>query len=180
MQPVQIALTDDLALKARLALDHLLADEEHVQLTDEERADFERLAVIFGQVATHPEQFKPTGRLAARIKKVGRRVQGPAQPQSHRNKRKARQERRQRYHKWRRRERKALAEMHNRAMEQYERERQEMEAFYRAVEERIASQPKFQIKDIHGNIVLSDIPAEAILNAEGEPAFPQSKIVVAR
>lgn len=156
---------------ARYAIDALLADENHIT-TDEERADFERLAVFLGQVAASPESFPLTGKNASRIRSVIRRAKGPAQP-PRKSKRHARLEKRQGRQKFLRENRRELAAQYNAARQQMEDEMREAEEHIRATEERIAKQPKFSIKDANGNIALSDIPAEAILREDGEPAFPQ-------
>lgn len=174
--PVQVALTDDLALKARLAIDSLLADENY-QFEDDERADFERLAVFLGQVATNPGQFRPQGKLAKSVRRVTRRVAGQAQPQSRRNRRKARQERRQGYAKRRRQERRALAERFNAAREVYEAERKEMEEIAAEQAARWERQAKYRIVTPDGDVYLDEIPAELIQTAEGEPAFKQLIVV---
>lgn len=156
---------------ARYAIDVLLEDENHIT-TDEERTEFERLAVFLGQVAASPELFPPTGKNANRIRSIVRRVKGPAQP-PRKPKRHARLEKRQGRQKFLRQHRRELAAEYNSAREKFELERAEMEEMIRATEERIAKQPKFQIKDVQGNVVVRDIPAEAILREDGEPAFPQ-------
>jgi hypothetical protein len=48
-----------------------------------------------------------------------------------------------------------------------------MERIHEETVARIANQPKFQIKDVSGRVIVSDVPAEAILREDGEPAFPQ-------
>lgn len=172
MQFAEIVVTDQQALMARLALDTMLADPERYAMEDEERADFERLAVFLGQVAQSPGSFPVSGKNAARIRSIVRRAKGPAQP-ARKPKRHARLEQRQHRAKFLRTNRRELAEQYNAAVATFEADRIEAEEFMRAAEERIAGQPKFAVKDMAGNIVLADIPAEAILNAEGEPAFPQ-------
>lgn len=174
--PVQVALTDDLALKSRLAIDSILADDNY-QFEDEERADFERLAVFFGQVATNPGGFRPQGKMAKSLRKVTRRVAGPSQPQSRRNRRKARQQRRQGYSKWRRRERRALVEQYNQARATYEQERKEMEEMAAADEARWEKQRKFRIVTPDGQVLVDEIPEELIQTVEGEPAFPKLIVV---
>jgi hypothetical protein len=156
---------------ARLALDTMLADPEQFVMEDEERAEFERLSVFLGQVATSPEAFPLTGENATRIRKVVRRVKGAAQP-APKPKRHRRLEQRQSRQKFLRANRQEFARQYNEARQKMEDEMREAEEHMRATEERIAKQPKFSIKDSAGNIALSDIPAEAILREDGEPAFP--------
>ena len=142
-------------------------------MEDEERAEYERLATFMGQVYTNPEAFPVMGESATKIRSIVRKAKGAAQPQSRRNKRKARQEQRQSRQKFLRQHRREFAQAYNEAREKMEAEMREAEEVMRAAEERIATQPKFQIKNVNGQVVLTDVPAEAILNAEGEPAFPQ-------
>jgi hypothetical protein len=168
----EIVITDQQASIARLALDTMLADEERFVMTDEERVDFERLAVFMGQVAASPDAFPVTGKNAARIRSIVRRTKGPSQT-PRKPKRHARLEQRQSRQKFLRKHRRELAEQYNVARQQMEDEMREADELIRAAEERIASQPKFSIKDVQGNVVLHDIPAEAILREDGEPAFPQ-------
>lgn len=156
---------------ARYAIDALLADENHIT-TEEERDEFQRLAVFLGQVATSPEAFPPQGKNATRIRGIVRRAKGPAQPQSRKNKRKERQERRQGAAKRRRQERREFTAAYNEALAKVEADMREAEEAQRALEERIAKQPKFTIKAVDGRVILTDIPAEAILREDGEPAFP--------
>lgn len=156
---------------ARYAIDALLEDENHIT-TDEERTEFERLAVFLGQVAASPESFPVTGKNATKIRSIVRRVKGPAQP-PRKPKRHARLEKRQGRQKFLRENRRELVEEFNRIRELHEQEAREAEEAIRQAEERIAKQPKFQIKDVNGNVVVRDVPAEAILREDGEPAFPQ-------
>lgn len=176
MQPVEILLTDELALKARLAIDSILADDNYV-MEDEEEADFKRLAVFLGQVATHPESFRPQGKNATRVRSLVRKAKGAAQPQSRRNKRKARQEKRQGYAKWRRREQKALAEKFNAAREIYEQEAREAEEYHAEQIARLEKQPKYKVVSMDGRVIVDEIPAEFILKQDDEPAFPQLIVV---
>jgi len=99
-------------------------------------------------------------------------VKGPAQP-PRKPKRHARLEQRQSRQKFLREQRRELVAEFNRIRELHEQERLEAEEYLAAAEERIAKQPKFTIKDAQGNVVLQEIPAEAILREDGEPAFPQ-------
>ena len=168
MQFAQIVISADQALMARLALDTMLADPEQFVMEPEETAEFERLSVFLGQVATNPAAFPLTGKNATKIRSIVRRAKGPAQPQGRKPKRHARLEQRQSRQKFLRLNRRELAEQYNEARQRMEDEMREAEEMIRATEARIASQPKFSIKDADGNVVLRDIPAEAILRA-----FPQ-------
>src|SRR5579859_6179227 len=115
MQFVQTLITDEQALKIRLAIDMVLQDPERFVMTDEERQEYERLAVFYGHAVTNPSAFSPTGEMAQTVKKIVRRAKGPAQPKSLRNKPKARQERRRAIQKLRRKQRREYNEQYNAA-----------------------------------------------------------------
>ncbi len=172
MQFAEIVITDQQAGLARVVIDIALGDPDRFVMTDEERADYERLAVFLGQVATNPEAFPVTGKNAAKIRGIIRKANGPAQP-TRKPKRHARLEKRQSRQKFLRKNRRELAVQYNEAVAKVESDRAEMEQIQAEIEARIATQPKFQIKDVNGRIIVADVPAEAILRADGEPAFPQ-------
>lgn len=176
MTPVEIVLTDEQALIARTALESIIADENY-ELTEEERAEFERLSAFLGIVSQYPSRFPVTGKLAPSVRKAIRRVKGAAQPQSRRNRRKARQERRQGYAKVRRQARREHREAYNRAVELYEAEAREMQEIAAEQEARWASQPQYKIVTPEGEIIVDNIPAELIQTAEGAPAFPKLIVV---
>lgn len=145
----------------RAALDIVLNDPERYVLTEEERSAYERLAVFFGSAAVDPARFPLSPKQASRIKAVVKKTRGPAQPQSRRNKRKARQERRISFAKKRRKQNREFREAYNEAMAKMAAEREEMEAAYREVEARVAAEPKFDIVDGQGNLIMSSVPQSA-------------------
>jgi len=153
MQLTQLLLADEQALKVRLAIDLVLQDPERFVMTDEERNEYERLAVFFGTVASDPSRFAPTGEMAQTVKSLVRRARGPAQPQSGRNKRKVRQERRQGFAKRRRAQRREFAEAYNAAVERVERD----------MAEKYDKEPKFMILRADGVPIMTDIPASMVV-----------------
>lgn len=146
----------------RAALDIVLNDPERYVLTDEERQQYERLAVLYGHAAVDASRFPLSPKQAARLKSVVKKARGPAQPQSRRNKRKARQERRIAFAKQRRKNNREFREQYNEAMRQMEAEREEAEKAYAEIAARIENERKYQIKDGMGNLIMSEIPASAI------------------
>ncbi len=112
MHYVQIVLTDDLAQLFREGLSNIAVDPE----ADPNRAAQLQVAEGFlDNVIANPSAFPVTGAMANSIKARLRKLSGPAQPQSRRNRRKARQERRMRTAKARRQERRELAAAYNEA-----------------------------------------------------------------
>jgi hypothetical protein len=133
VQFAQVLLSDEQALMTRLALDLILNDPERYEMTDDERAAYERLAVFFGHIAADPSRFAPTGERAKTVKSLVRRAKGAAQPQSRRKpKRSQGQQKRDRA------ARRLSVEAWNKAVEQYHRELEEAEAYQR--EQEIAAQ----------------------------------------
>lgn len=151
----------------RAALDIVLNDPERYVMTEEERSQYERLAVFFGTAAVDPSRFPLSPRQASRIKSVVKKARGPAQPQSRRNKRKARQERRIAFAKQRRKDRREFAAAYNEAMRKMAEEQEEMEKAYAEVQARIEAEPKFAVYDGVGNLIMSGIPESAIRPMEG-------------
>ena len=154
----------------RAALDIVLNDPERYVLTEEERSAYERLAVFFGHAVVDPSRFPLSPRQASRIKSVVKKARGPAQPQSRRNKRKARQERRIAFAKQRRKQNREFREQYNEAMAQLRKEQEEMEQAYAEVQARIEAEPKFDIFDGVGNLIMSGVPESAIRSQETDPA----------
>lgn len=175
MQFVQVVLTDDQALLARAALDLILNDPERYVMTDEERADYERLAVFLGHVAQNPSEFPVTGKMATSVRKAVRRIAGPAQPQSRRRKRSQGQQKRDR------KARRELVAAYNEAVARMEAERQEAEEAHRELLERIEPQPKYRVVSAGGEVILDGVPAEFIQPVDEDgPAITRDKIVLAR
>lgn len=162
MQFVELVVSDEQALMTRAAIDLVLSDPERYVMTDEERADYERLAVFFGTAAIEPYKFPLSGRQAARIKSVIRKAKGPAQPQSRRNKRKARQARRIGFAKQRRKDNREFKDAYNEAMAKLRAEEAEAEQAHEEIAARTANEPKFDIVDGAGQLIMSDVPASAL------------------
>lgn len=163
MQFAQVVITDEQALLTRVALDLVLQDEERFVMSDEERADYARLAVFFGKVAQHPGAFPPTGKRATAVRQIVRRAKGSAQPQSRRNKRKARQEKRMSNSKRRRAERQEFTKLYNEALEKFEAERAEMEAAELELIEKFKDEPRVMVLRADGVPILTDVPASMVV-----------------
>ncbi|MDE2103114.1 MAG: hypothetical protein KGL39_38065 [Patescibacteria group bacterium] len=163
MQFVQTLITDEQALKVRLAIDLVLQDPERFVMTDEERTEYERLAVFYGHAASNPAAFSPTGEMAQTVKKLVRSAKGPAQPSSRRNRRKRRQERRTSWRKRERMHRRETAEQFNAAMEALRRDAEEAEAAAQEAQTRYESEAKFDILGPDGQtVMLRGVPESAI------------------
>jgi septal ring factor EnvC (AmiA/AmiB activator) len=171
VQFVQTLITDEQALKIRLAIDMILQDPERFVMTDEERQEYERLAVFYGHAVTNPSAFSPTGEMAQTVKKLVRRAKGPAQPKSLRNKRKARQARRRAWQKIQRQQRREMAEQFNAAVEQLAKDREEAEAAAQELAAKYETEHKFDLFDGFGNLIMAGIPESALRDhavVEGE------------
>jgi hypothetical protein len=138
--------------------------------------------VFFGTAAVDPARFPLSPRQAARLKSIVKRAKGPVQPQSRRNKRKARQERRQSFHKRRRQERKQFTEQYNAAYAEMLKEQEEMEKAYAEIQARVANETKFDIVDGQGNLIMAGVPQSAIVmqDAAGDPTELPEKAETAR
>lgn len=169
MRFVQPLLTDEQSLLTSLAIKLILEDEERFVLSEDERAQYEKLATFFGIVAQRPTQFAPTGQNASTVKSIVKRAKGPAQPQTRRNARKARQLRRRAHQKLMRKQRREVAEQWNAAVEQYEQERAEAEAQAQELVERLDAEPKLMLTDAFGNVVMTDIPESLVKPMPVEP-----------
>lgn len=163
MQFIQTLVTDEQALQIRLAIDMVLQTPDRFVLSDEERTEYERLAVFWGHAASNPSAFSPTGEMAQRVKSIVRRAKGPAQPKSRRNKRKERQARRQSYQKMRRAQRREYNALFNNAMESLHADQVEMEQIAQERVKQYESEPKFEIRGPDGSIVMAGVPASAII-----------------
>lgn len=169
---VEVVLTDGqaglLAAAADITLRSNAADDGLVTLEEDEATEIERLAVFMTTVAANPQHFPVTGRmartikkrtLASRLPKIGAGDTG----RSVRNGRKARQERRARFHKDRRKHRRETAEAYNTARTKMEAEVAEMQAIQAERQAEIENEPKFDVTDIMGNVVISDVPYSMIV-----------------
>lgn len=168
MQPVQIVLTDELAgLLAASAQITLKAHEadQIVSLTEDEQTEYKRLAVFMAAVASEPEKFPLRESLARSLKTKVRAAKGEAQPKS-RSGRKAK--RSQGQQKRDRAARKVEVANFNRAREAYERDRIDHEAYLAERQAQMETEPKFDIVDIAGNVVLRDVPQSLLTPAEPE------------
>ena len=123
---VQVVLTVDQAFKLAQTVRYAVEDRAGA-VDDTVLDDLRRLVVFFDYVAADPSRF-PVTSMTASLKRGLRRVKGPAQPQSRRNKRKARQEKRQSVAKRRRLQRREMVEAWNRAVAQIEAEMAEVDA----------------------------------------------------
>jgi hypothetical protein len=172
-QLVQLVLTDDQALLTRQAIDLSLSNSTEDQIGDAE-ADLQRLAVFFGAVAAEPSRFPLTGQFAEALKRGARKAKGPAQPKSRRNARKARQETRIGFAKRRRAERRDLVAQHNAVQEAMQAERQEMEDAYAELRARLEAEPKVNITDAAGNVILAGVPQSMIVPVGRTPEEDQA------
>src|SRR5581483_12135148 len=109
-------------------------------------------------VAAEPSRFPLTGQMAEALKRGARKAKGPAQPESRRNRRKARQEQRQSFHKRRRKELRETREAYNAAQAMLAAEREEMEAAYAEMRAKLEAEPKVNITDAQGNVILAGVP----------------------
>jgi hypothetical protein len=131
-----------------------------------------RLSLLFADAAENPSKYPPQGKLASTVRDITRRAKGAAQPEGRKNKRKARQERRIATAKERRRYRREMAEGFNKAREIMEQEAAEAAEFQAEIEARISDQPKYNVVDAYGNLIVAGVPAEFVKTEEGESAFP--------
>lgn len=136
----------------------------------EAEADLQRLAVFFGAVAADPSRFPLSGQFAEALKRGARKAKGPAQTPSRRNARKERQEKRQSFHKRRRKETRETKDAYNAAVEAVAAERQEMEDAYAEMRARLEAEPKVNVTDAAGNVILAGVPQSMIQPVEPEPA----------
>ena len=162
MQFVELVISDEQALMTRLALDIILNDPERYVLSDEERQQYERLAVFFGTAAADPSRFPLSGRQAKTIKSIVRKAKGPAQPQSRRNRRKVRQAQRQSFHKRRRQELREFKDEYNEAMKKLAAEAEEAQRAAEEMQAKYEAEPKFAVYDGVGNLIMAGIPESAI------------------
>jgi len=171
-QLVELVFTDQQVGLLAAAVDTTLRsadDEEHGLLTleDEERTAFEQLQVFLTSVFTSPRAFPVTGRMAIPKKKsVAEKLHLKGTSESTRNKRKARQAKRQGGHKRRRLEQRKMAANYNQARTVMEAELQEIQEIQEQRQAEIALEPKFDITDIMGNVVIAGVPESMIRPAE--------------
>jgi len=181
-QLVQILLTDEQAKLLAAAADVTLRSNEDktdglIALEDTEKTDLERLATFMAIVATEPGKFPLEGRMAQTLK-TARRTKTPNPNAgntgaSTRNKRKDRQERRARTHIVRRLKRREFVKEYNRARIVAETEIAELTAIQEARQKQIESEPKFDLLDTMGTVIMSDIPQSMIRPVEEELTHDQ-------
>jgi hypothetical protein len=143
------------------------------QIGDAE-ADLQRLAVFFGAVAAEPSRFPLSGQFAEALKRGARKAKGPAQPKSRRNARKVRQEKRIGAAKRRRAARRDFVAQHNAVQEAMQAEHQEMNEAYEEMRARLDAEPKFNITDVAGNVILAGVPksmVQPVPDPDGPEAF---------
>jgi hypothetical protein len=167
VQLTQIVLTDDQALLTRQLIDIALANSTEEEIGDA-ADDAMRLAVFFGAVAAEPERFPVTGTMARALKQAQRQAKGPAQPASRRNRRKARQEKRTSFHKRRRKETRETREAYNAAVAAMAAEREEMGAAFAEKRAQLEAEPKVNVTDAMGNVIIAGVPQSMIVPVEPE------------
>lgn len=122
MQFVQALLTTDQTSKVEQAL-KLVTDRAEdlgiVWASENEENEYLQLAGFFQAVTEHPERFRPTGEHARTLRKMVRRVKGPAQPKTVAPKRSQGQQKRDR------KLRRELAAEYNAARERVEQDLEE-------------------------------------------------------
>lgn len=169
---VQPILTEEQALLVHQALIALLNTPPGELSTspDEEtsvKQQLSELVYFFSTVVEHPEKFQlrsPEDNQRI-IRAAKRAAKGPAQPQSRRNRRKARQAERTRTAKARRKEAKYMAEEHNRALRIFEAEQKEAEEAYEAERERIID----RFESIAGKETIRAEELQEVLELFGSP-----------
>lgn len=171
LQLVQVTLTDELAgLLAASAGIAVSAHEQDVlvSLTDDELTEYKRLAVFMTAVASEPAKFPVRESLARSIKSKVRATRGPAQKQSRRKVRSQSQQKRDRVQR-----RREVAE-HNQATAAYEKDRIDHEAFITERTMQTENEPKFNITDIAGNVILAGVPESMVVRTPTEETTPEA------
>lgn len=168
---VQIVLTDQIAELTAAALRDAANSED---ATVEEAGIIYDASLLFMAASESPEKFPLTGKRAVSLTRRVR-VKGPPQP-PRKNKRKARQERRQGWAKIRRRNRREMVDNYNAAVATIEAERAEMEMLYAEEQAKLADQPKFDVFAVDGSRLLGGIPESMIRPSES--AVGESAIVL--
>jgi hypothetical protein len=174
-------LTDQQAALLGAAADTTIradADGKLIALEEEEREALKQLAVFMAAAADDPSRFPVTGKMAKTIKAKARGVKGPAQPQSLRNKRKVRQAARRAYAIARRKNRASIVAAFNAAQEQAEAEKKAMVEAQSAMIAKLEAEPKFNVTDAHGNVILSGVPESMIAAVEETGDHELTKIIM--
>lgn len=170
-QLAQIVVTDDQAgLLAAAADTTIRADEagELIALEDVERESLAQLATFMTMVATEPGRFPLTGKLAKSLRSKSKALKGPATTASPTNKRKQRQEKRRAFHKLRRQNRREEVATFNARREAYEEQIEQQERDQAELVARLAAEPKFNVTDAKGTVIISGVPQSMIVAQEPE------------
>lgn len=125
-----------------------------------------RLQLLFQDASENPLKYKPDPKNAI-VRSIVKAAKGPAQMPSRRKSRADRHQRRKAERAFFRRNRKMI-EGYNAAMATQREEEAEYAAMLAEVEERVKDQPRFTITDGFGHTIMAGVPAEFVLNEEGE------------
>jgi len=136
--------------------------EDFAELDEEAREAVLDLKMFLETVLNNPTAFPPTGELARSIRKATALAKGTSKPPSRKNKRKARQEKRQGWNKQRRKLRAANVAAYNEAVKRTEADREEAEAAWAEQAERLAAEPKFDVFAQDGSILMGSVPESMI------------------
>lgn len=159
----QLVLTDD---QLDLVASALRDATNNPDITFEQSQEVDDLRYFFETARDEPSKFPVTGKMAGSIRTAVRRAKGAAQPQSRKNRRKARQERRMRTSKERRKFRAVIAKSYNEAVERMRQEDEEARIAHEEMVARLEAQPKFNVFAADGRVLLAGIPEEMIRPAE--------------
>jgi len=171
MQFVQLLLTDQqVELLAAAARDGMNTPDIH----SEDANELWRLHLLLQDASEKPSKYPPMGKMAASVRTLVRKNKGAAQP-PRKNKRKQRQEGRRAWNIQRRKQRRIFAEEYNKAVEIMEAETAEHEANVAELIERTEKQAKFNVTDGFGQVVLEGVPAEFIVDSEGNSLLTEKK-----
>lgn len=160
---VQIVLTDDQCETINAAMRDASNSED---ITLEESKTIYDLGYLFLQASEDPSRFPLTGKKSATLSRKLRRVKGPAQPVSRKNKRKARQEKRQGWNKARRRMLAKNVAAYNEAVAIYAAERAEMDVALAEQQVKLDAERKFDVFTVTGERIVSGIPESMIRLSE--------------
>ena len=175
MKLVQLLLTDDQAdlsaaalRDAEIALKQIRSETTNEATHEEIDADIAqlgRLQLLFQDASENPLKYKPSPKLAT-IRSIVKAAKVPV-PVSRRKRRASRAQRRKaERHEYRRNQ--AYIENYNRAVELHAKDEAEHQAALDEIEKRIEGQPTFTVTDGFGNPVMAGVPAEFIVDANGE------------
>jgi hypothetical protein len=155
-----------------LALQNSTEDE-----IGEREEDLKALSVFFGMVASQPQRFPVTGRMASKITEAQRQAKGPAQKPKHLNARKIRQAARQGGAKRRRADRAEDVANFNRAQASYATdlaEMQEMQAEAQARAEVLLAQESLTPFELEELLAILGAPPEIQAAAARVQSVPEA------